>query len=193
MCAGPARVELTRDATAKTHAAIERLVREGLTPSLIVTLHRNNATADKLPRMRDWFRYLDTLGITSARLHDLEIESAAIGAKYGLTPDEQMAAFLDFAALEPELRRLRFDVFSDIRKMLLGAGSVARRASGTPAIRTPRAPSRASRGTDSAATAAGRTRTASTSSRPTAKGSSVISRSTTRRRRPAAATTAGSS
>jgi uncharacterized protein len=110
----------TREATARTHAAIERLVREGLTPSLIVTLHRNNATADKLPRMRDWFRYLDTLGITSARLHDLEIEGPAIGAKYGLTVDEQIAAFLDFAGLEPELRHLRFDVFSDIRKMLLG-------------------------------------------------------------------------
>ena len=31
-----------------------------------------------------------------------------------------MTAFLDFAALEPELHRLRFDVFSDIRQMLLG-------------------------------------------------------------------------
>jgi uncharacterized protein len=113
-------LRLTREATARTHAAIERLVREGLTPSLIVTLHRNNATADKLPRMRDWFRYLDALGITSARLHDLEIESDAIGAKYGLTHEEQLAAFLEFAALQSELRQLRFDVFADIRKMLLG-------------------------------------------------------------------------
>jgi uncharacterized protein len=113
-------IQATREATARTHAAIERLVRENLTPSVIVTLHRNNATADKLPRMRDWFRYLDTLGISSARLHDLEIESAAVGAKYALTSDEQLAAFVDFAALEPELRQLRFDVFSDIRRMLLG-------------------------------------------------------------------------
>jgi len=113
-------VQATREATAKTHAAIERLVRENLIPSIIVTLHRNNATADKLPRMRDWFRYLDTLGITSARLHDLEIESAAVGAKYGLTADEQLTAFIDFAALEPQLRQLRFDVFSDIRQMMLG-------------------------------------------------------------------------
>ncbi len=113
-------VKLTREATAKTHAAIERLAREGMTPSIIVTLHRNNATADKLPRMRDWFRYLDTLGITAARLHDLEIESQSVGAKYGLTTDEQIAAFLDFAALEPQLHQLRFDVFSDIKRMLLG-------------------------------------------------------------------------
>lgn len=110
----------TREATARTHAAIERLVREGLTPSLIVTLHRGNATADKLPRMCDWFRYLDTLGITSARLHDLEIESPAIGAKYGLTTDEQIAAFVAFASLEASLRQLRFDVFTDMRRMLLG-------------------------------------------------------------------------
>jgi uncharacterized protein len=37
-----------------------------------------------------------------------------------LTVDEQGGAVLDFAALEPELRQLRFDVFSDIRKILLG-------------------------------------------------------------------------
>jgi sulfatase maturation enzyme AslB (radical SAM superfamily) len=113
-------VALTRDATARTHRAIERLVQEGMTPSLIVTLHRNNATADKLGRMCDWFRYLDTLGIVGARLHDLEIEGAAVGAKYALSTDEQIAAFLEFAALEPTLRQLRFDIFTDIRKMLLG-------------------------------------------------------------------------
>ena len=63
-------LDATREATAKTHAAIERLVHAGLTPSLIVTLHRNNATGDKLPRMCDWFRHLDLLGITNVRLHD---------------------------------------------------------------------------------------------------------------------------
>ena len=42
-------LERTREATAKTEAAIERLCREGMPPSLIVTLHRGNATADKLP------------------------------------------------------------------------------------------------------------------------------------------------
>ena len=123
---GRHRSTLTREATAKTHAAIERLVREGLTPSLIVTLHRNNATADKLPRMRDWFRYLDTLGITSVRLHDLEIESAAVGAKYGLTPRRADAAFLEFAALEPELRRVA------IRRLLRHSQDAARSGRGAP-------------------------------------------------------------
>jgi uncharacterized protein len=125
-------VELTRAATAKTHAAIERLVREGLTPSLIVTLHRNNATADKLPRMCDWFRYLDTLGITSVRLHDLEIESRD-HAKYGLTgrADEGV---LEFAARATASRVA-------IRCLLIFARccsdrTTAPRVSGMPATRS---------------------------------------------------------
>ncbi|MEA3290780.1 MAG: radical SAM protein, partial [Pseudomonadota bacterium] len=111
---------LTREATARTHAAIERLSQEGLTPSLIVTLHKNNATADKLPRMHDWFRWLDSIGITHARLHDLEVESDAVGSKYALTPEEQLNAFISFAGLEKELKQLRFDLFEDIRNMLRG-------------------------------------------------------------------------
>lgn len=112
--------KLTREATARTHAAIERLTREGLTPSLIVTLHKNNATADKLPRMHDWFRWLDFIGITHARLHDLEVENDTIGQKYALNPEEQLNAFISFAELQKELKQLRFDLFDDICNMLRG-------------------------------------------------------------------------
>src|SRR4029453_4931576 len=64
----------TREATARTHAAIERLCRERLPPGLLVTLHRVNATRDRLPRMHDWLRRVQALGVTSARLHVLEVE-----------------------------------------------------------------------------------------------------------------------
>jgi uncharacterized protein len=113
-------LKLTREATAKTHAAIERLVHEGLTPSLIVTLHRNNATADKLPRMRDWFRYLDDLGITSARLQISPDRRPCDRRVVRTTHEEQLAAFPTSRNSKTGLRRLRFDIFSDIRKMLLG-------------------------------------------------------------------------
>src|SRR5678815_3546443 len=56
-------LEATRRSTAKAEAAIERLCREGMPPSLIVTLHRNNATADKLPRLCDWVRWLNGSGV----------------------------------------------------------------------------------------------------------------------------------
>ena len=110
----------TREATEKTHAALARLCEEGIPCSLIVTLHRGNATADKLPIMYDWFRYLDGTGLHSARLHVLEVEDAAIAEKYGLTTEENLAAFLGFHALEQELTQIKLDVFADMRRLLLG-------------------------------------------------------------------------
>ena len=110
----------TRAATLRTHAAIERLCREGLPPSLIVTLHRVNATRDKLPRLHDWLRTVQALGVTSARLHMLEVESDDIRRRYALTPDENLEALLSFLRLEKELPALRFDVFADMRQLLAG-------------------------------------------------------------------------
>ncbi len=112
-------LEKTRSATAKTHRAIERLCQEGIALSLIVTLHRSNATEDKLPLMRDWFRYLDTLKIASVRLHILEVEAASIQQKYALTPAENIEALLYFAELEHELTSIHFDVFDDLERLLM--------------------------------------------------------------------------
>jgi uncharacterized protein len=113
-------LEATRRSTAKAEAAIERLCREGMPPSLIVTLHRNNATSDKLPRLCDWVRWLNGAGVRWLRLHLLESESAAIREKYALTVDENLAALRAFLALEATLPRLRMDLFADMRNLLLG-------------------------------------------------------------------------
>jgi len=108
----------TRQATAKVEAAIDRLCREGMAPSLIVTLHRNNATSDKLPRMHEWFRKLEQKGVRFARLHLLEVEDTAIRSKYALSAEENIRALLSFAQLEERLAWLRIDVFSDMEKLL---------------------------------------------------------------------------
>lgn len=114
-------LEATRKTTARIEANIERLCREKIPPSLIVTLHRNNATADRLPVMHAWFKHLEALGVRSARLHVLEVEEPSIRAKYALTPQENVEALLSFDRLErEELTALRFDVFTDMRRMLLG-------------------------------------------------------------------------
>jgi len=110
----------TREATARTETAIERLCQEGIPPSLIVTLHRGNATAATLPALHEWIRHVERLGVTSARLHILETESAEIRQRYALTTGENLAAFLSFARLESELSTLRFDVFTDMRRLLRG-------------------------------------------------------------------------
>jgi uncharacterized protein len=111
-------LEKTRRATEETHAAIHRLCAEGMPPSLIVTLHRGNATPDKLPVMRDWFRQMDALGIISVRLHVLEVENALVRHKYALDTIENIEAMLSFAEFERELPRLRFDVFNDLELMM---------------------------------------------------------------------------
>lgn len=113
-------LEYTRRATARTHAAIERLCREGISTSLIITLHRGNATRDKIPTMHDWIRYMEEMGVCSARLHILEVEDRNIRRKYGLSTEQSLEALLSFLELERELTKLRFDLFQDMRNMLLG-------------------------------------------------------------------------
>jgi uncharacterized protein len=112
--------ERTRESTVRTERAIERLCQEGMAPSLIVTLHRGNATEDRLPRLAAWLQTLEHLGVRSVRLHLLESESQDIRAKYALTTGENVAALLYFLARECDLGALRLDLFDDMRRMLLG-------------------------------------------------------------------------
>jgi uncharacterized protein len=118
-------LEKTRQATAQAERAIERLCHEGIPHSLIVTLHRGNATGDKLPLMHDWFQSLERLGITAARLHLLEVENPLIRRKYSLSGPENIEAMLSFARLERELKTLRFDVFAEMERLLMGDDAAA--------------------------------------------------------------------
>ncbi|MBZ5715954.1 aKG-HExxH-type peptide beta-hydroxylase [Nannocystis pusilla] len=110
----------TRELTQKTESAIARLLAEGLPVSLIVTLHRGNATADKLPRMHAWLADLAARGLRAARLHTLEVDDPAVGARYALDADENVAALRSFAALERRVPALKLDVFTDMKQMLRG-------------------------------------------------------------------------
>ena len=110
----------TRAATERIEANIDRLCAEGMPPSLIVTLHRMNAEPDKLPEMAAWLERLDRIGVQGVRLHVLESESAEIRQKYGLTSEQNLAALRFFSQLEGRLSRLRFDLFSELRRLLLG-------------------------------------------------------------------------
>lgn len=113
-------LEKTRADTARTEAAIARLCFEGIPPTIIVTLHRNNATADKLPLMNEWFRRLDLMGVPAARLHVLESESRAIREKYSLSTEENIRALSSFAGLEGELMGMTLDLFHDVEELLRG-------------------------------------------------------------------------
>jgi uncharacterized protein len=111
-------LEATRRSTAKTENAIEWLCREAMPPSLIVTLTRINATGDALPVLHDWMRHLEEIGVRRVRLHVLESETDRIRSQYGLTARENVDALLGLCGLR--LRKLKFDLFTDMRNMLRG-------------------------------------------------------------------------
>jgi uncharacterized protein len=113
-------LERTRESTRKTQSAIEKLCREGPRPSLIVTLHRINASREKVPRLTEWVRYLHGLGVEYFRLHLLESESPIIRAKFGLTVSENVDALVTFMKLSREVPTLKFDLFSEMRRLLKG-------------------------------------------------------------------------
>ena len=112
--------ERTRQTTATSEGAILRLCQEGIPPSLIVTLHRANATTEHLETLCDWFRKLDTLGVTSCRLHIMEADSVEARERYGLTTEENLTAFRRLRRAERELPHLHFDVFQEMREVMLG-------------------------------------------------------------------------
>ena len=113
-------LERTRDATRKTEAAIARLCHEGIPPSLILTLHRTNSAGDRLGRLQQWIREQEAAGVTFARLHILEVDDEQVRDKYALTPEENIEVFGAMLDFESELTTLRFDVFSEMRQLLLG-------------------------------------------------------------------------
>jgi uncharacterized protein len=110
----------TRETTTRSQRALERLCQSGVRPSLIVTLHRQNAVRDRLPILYDWIRSLAAMGVRSIRLHLLEVESEAVRRQYGLSVEENLEALLGFASLERELPTVQFDLFRDILRMLAG-------------------------------------------------------------------------
>jgi uncharacterized protein len=113
-------LQATREATDRTQAALELLVKEGISVSLIVTLHRGNAIEEHLPRMTTWFRHLDEVGVPSARLHLVELESEDVRREWALSEDECVNAMIAFHELEHDLHRMTFDVFRDMIAMLIG-------------------------------------------------------------------------
>lgn len=115
----------TREATAKTEAAIARLCREGIPPALIVTLHRGNAAREQLPRLHAWMRELEAQGVAAVRLHLLEVDHGEVRARYALSSAENVEALLSFARLEAELTTLHLDLFAELRDLLLGRDETA--------------------------------------------------------------------
>lgn len=113
-------LERTRQSTEQSIQAIKLLVKNKISLSLIVTLHRGNASPEKLSILKDWFIELDSLGVRAARIHLLEVESREVRDRYALTTAENVNALQDLAKLQSGLKRLRFDVVDELKSLLAG-------------------------------------------------------------------------
>ncbi|NTU73542.1 radical SAM protein, partial [Candidatus Roizmanbacteria bacterium] len=113
-------IERTRQRTLRTLGNIAMLCQAHQPPGLIVTLHKVNASPERLPRLHDWVHEMDTLGIMMMRLHLLEVENENMRSEYSLSEEENIQILLGFAELQRELKQLRFDVLDEMEKGLLG-------------------------------------------------------------------------
>lgn len=106
----------TRRMTDRSCANLEAAIRvHKLNCSLIVTLHRLNASRDRLTRLIAWFRILSKLGPQdlNVRLHFLENDDAS---NLLLTEDELFDALMELEMLHGH--GIKFDFFDEIKAQL---------------------------------------------------------------------------
>ena len=113
-------LEQTRRSTELVEDIIGRLCREYQAPGLIVTLHKGNATAEKLPIMAEWMRQLHATGIRNVRLHLLEVDHHSVRDSLALSARENIQALLAFAAIQESLSGMHLDLFEEMEGLLSG-------------------------------------------------------------------------
>ncbi len=118
-------LEKTRAATARSEAAVRLLCEASMPPGLMVQLTRYNCGGPRLGRLHAWLRELDAMGVSSARLHVLEIESPEVRREYGMSVEENVEVLSSLFALEETLPSLRFDVSREMVDMLMGRDASA--------------------------------------------------------------------
>lgn len=105
-------LEDTRKATGRTIENIKILCGENRIPSLIVTLHKMNASSERLPILLNWFIDLSNLGINSIRLHFLENDDCD---PLVLSEDELFTALTRTMELKTNIH---FDLYDDMFALL---------------------------------------------------------------------------
>jgi uncharacterized protein len=113
-------LEKTRQSTAAVESVIERLCQEYEAPGLIITLHKGNATAEKLPIMAEWMKKLHAMGIKSVRLHLLEVDHEAVRESLALSARENIQALLAFAEVQKSVPGMHLDLFEEMEALLSG-------------------------------------------------------------------------
>jgi uncharacterized protein len=92
---------------------LKTLIHNHITPSIITTLHKENAVGAKLVKLCSWFKELASLGIQDVNLHPLEDDN---NTNLVLTSKELLAALIIIRKVEG----IRFSIFDHITDLLQG-------------------------------------------------------------------------
>lgn len=109
----------------QTQGAIDSLLENGLLAAVIVTLTNSNTTVEARAELVGWIRDLIDRGCKSFRLHLLEVEPVV--SREEIVPDanDLFATLLELYGLERTIGSNVFDLFREIRSLLLGDDSTA--------------------------------------------------------------------
>lgn len=111
--------EKTKEHTEKTINNIQKLMDNGIRPGIIITLHKLNATAETLPELMKFIRWLGDIGVKGGNVHSLEVDKTMPDQdKHVLSEKENIHAFLTLAKFFDENRDLRWRPFLDYPKIM---------------------------------------------------------------------------
>lgn len=110
--------ERTRASTVKSHANLKACIDAGVGVSLIITLYKGNASTERLPRLKQWLRDLDTAGLKDVRIHLLEVDHPIVRERMQLSERDTIVALRELVVLERELPKIRMDILTDMRNLL---------------------------------------------------------------------------
>ncbi|MHA2377072.1 MAG: radical SAM protein, partial [Candidatus Thorarchaeota archaeon] len=109
----------TRRLTELANKNLLKLLKEGISTSLIVTLTNKNATRERLPELIKWLVKLTAYGLRHSRIHIVENDAAD---HLMLDDDELFEALLDLYELE-KMIPLKLDMFNElIERLKTGQG-----------------------------------------------------------------------
>jgi uncharacterized protein len=107
--------------TNKTLEAIQKLTNAGVQVGIIITLHKVNASKEKLTRLLSFIRWLGDIGAKQGNIHVLEVDETMPDQEiHVLSQEENIYAMLEIAKFMNENPDLYYNPFRDIYNSMQG-------------------------------------------------------------------------
>lgn len=114
-------LEKTRLYTQSSNDNLIKLLNARIPTGLNFQITKCNSSEHRLPKMFQWLNTLDQLGLKNARIHVLEVDYAESLKNHAFDTEENLQAFKEYKKFEKQLKNLKFDLFENMRSLLLAS------------------------------------------------------------------------